>query len=168
MTVYAEATLEVFQLEGVSFTLDESSRRRLMAISAIPFLAVAAMVAESWLTVALYEPLGRFEGQEALERGHMAASYAMSVLTPLSLAVLLGAGFLELTDPERKWALALAGGAALAALGFAATVIVMSLGLGLVLSSQYLVDTWAELGANLGLIAAGYAYCARPRRRPTP
>jgi len=167
MTIYAKATLEVFQLEGVSFTIDESSRRRLMAISAIPFLAVAAMVALSWLTVALYEPLGRFEGPEALERGRMAAGYAASVLTPLSLAVLVGAGFLDLTDPERKWALAAAAGAALVALGFAATVIVMSLGLGLVLSTRYLVDTWAVLGANLALIAAGYAYCARPRRPST-
>ena len=97
----------------------------------------------------------------------MAAGYAASVLTPLSLAVLVGAGFLDLTDPERKWALAAAAGAALVALGFAATVIVMSLGLGLVLSTQYLVDTWAGLGADLGLIAAGYAYCARPRRPST-
>ena len=168
MTVYAKATLDAFQLEGVSFTLDESSRRRLMAISAIPFLAVAAMIARSWLSVVIGPPVYYPDESEALMRGQGAAFYAMSVLTPLSLAVLLGAGFLELTDPERKWALALAGGAALTALGFAATVIVMSLGLGLVLSSQYLVDTWAELGANLGLIAAGYAYCARPRRRPTP
>ena len=138
-----------------------------MAMSAIPFLAVAAMVASSWLTVALDGPLGRFQAPEALERGQMAASYAMSVLTPLSLAVLLGAGFLELTDPERKWALALAAGAALVALGFAATVVVMSLGLGFYLAYQYFVNTWAELGASLGLIAAGYVYCARPRRDST-
>ena len=100
-------------------------------------------------------------------RGHKAAFYAMSVLTPLSLAVLLGAGFLELTDPERKWALALAAGAALVALGFAATVVVMSLGLGLDLADQYFVNVWATIGGYLGLIAAGYVYCARPRRRST-
>jgi len=93
------------------------------------------------------------------------------MLTPCGLhdrqMVLLGAGFLELTDPERKWALALAAGAALVALGFAATVVVMSLGLGLYLAFQYFVSTWAGLGADLGLIAAGYVYCARPRRRST-
>jgi hypothetical protein len=164
MTVYAKATLGAFHLEDVSFTLDESSRRRLMAISAIPFLSVAAMVALSWLTVALGDGVHRLEAPEALLRGQLAAGYAMSVLTPLSLAVLLGAGSLELTDPERKWALALAAGAALVALGFAATVVVMSLGLGWNLASQYFINTWAGLGANLGLIAAGYVYCARPRR----
>jgi len=164
MTVYAKAALDAFQLEGASFTLDENSRRRLMAISAIPFLAVAAMVAASWLTVVTGQPVYTPDESEALMRGRMAASYAMSVLTPLSLAVLLGAGFLDLTNPERKWALALAGGAAIVALGFAATVVVMSLGLGLWLAMQFLVDTWAMLGANLGLIAAGYVYCARPRR----
>lgn len=65
------------------------------------------------------------------------------------------------------WALALAAGAALVALGFAATVVVMSLGLGQTLAIQFLVYVWAGLGANLGLIAAGYVYCARPRRRST-
>lgn len=164
MTVYAKATLGAFHLEDVSFTLDESSRRRLMAISAIPFLSVAAMVAVSWLTVALGDGVHRLEAPEALLRGQLAAGYARSVLTPLSLAVLLGAGSVELTDPERKWALALAAGAALVALGFAATVVVMSLGLGWNLASQHFVNTWAGLGANLGLIAAGYVYCARPRR----
>jgi hypothetical protein len=138
-----------------------------MIISAIPFLAVAAMVAASWLTVVIGQPVYYPDESEALMRGQMAASYAMSVLTPLSLAVLLGAGFLNLTDPERKWALALAGGAAIVALGFAATVVVMSLGLGLWLSMKFLVDVWAKLGADLGLIAAGYVYCARPRRRST-
>jgi len=167
MTVYAKAILEAFQLEGVSFSLDESSRRRLIAISAIPFLAVAAMVALSWLTVDIGRPSAYSVAPEALQRGEMAAGYALSVLTPLSLAVLLGAGFLELTDPERKWALALAAGAALVALGFAATVVVMSLGLGLLLALDYFVNTWAGLGADLGLIAAGYAYCARPRRPST-
>ena len=164
MTVYAKAILKTFQLEDVSFSLDENSRRRLMAISAIPFLAVAAMVALSWLTVDIGRPSAYSVAPEALQRGEMAAGSAFSVLTPLSLAVLLGAGFLELTDPERKWALALAAGAALVALGFAATVVVMSLGLGWDLASQYFVNTWGELGANLGLIAAGYVYCARPRR----
>jgi hypothetical protein len=167
MIVYAKGILQAFQLEGVSFTLDESSRRRLMAISAIPFLAVAAMVALSWLTVDIGRPSAYSVAPEALQRGEMAAGSALVVLTPLSLAVLLGAGFLELTDPERKWALALAAGAALVALGFAATVVVMSLGLGQYLASQYFVYTWGGLGADLGLIAAGYAYCARPRRRST-
>jgi hypothetical protein len=133
-----------------------------MAISAVPFLAVAALVAQSWLTVAI----GRtaFEAPEALMRGQMAAGSAASVLVPLSLAVLIGAGFLELTDPEREWALALACGAALIALGFTATVVVMSLGLGQTLAFQFYIHVWAGLGADLGLIAAGYAYCARPRR----
>jgi len=167
MMVYAQGLLSMFQLEGVSFALDESSRRRLMAISAIPFLAVAAMVALSWLTVDIGRPSAYSVAPEALQRGEMAAGSALSVLTPLSLAVLLGAGFLELTDPERKWALALAAGAALVALGFAATVVVMSLGLGLHLALDYFVNTWAGLGADLGLIAAGYIYCARPRRRST-
>jgi hypothetical protein len=164
MAVYAKAALGAFHLEDVSFTLDESSRRRLMAISAIPFLSVAAMGALGWLTVALGDGLHLLDGSEAMLRGRLAASYAMSVLTPLSLAVLLGAGSLELTDPERKWALALAAGAVLVALGFAATVVVMSLGLGWDLAYQYFVNTWAQLGAHLGLIAGGYVYCARPRR----
>ena len=168
MTVYAKATLDAFQLEGVSFTLDESTRRRLMAISAIPFLAVAAMIARSWLSVVIGQPVYYPDESEALMRGHAAAFFATSVLTPLSLAVLLGAGFLELTDPERRWALALGGGAALVALGFAATVVVMSLGLGDNLATHFFVNVWAELGANLGLIAAGYAYCARPRHRRGP
>jgi hypothetical protein len=167
MTVYAQGLLRTFQLEGVSFALDNESRRRLRIISAIPFLAVAAMVAASWLTVVIGQPVYYPGESEALMRGQMAASYAMSVLTPLSLAVLLGAGFLDLTDPERKWALAMAAGAALVALGFAATVVVMSLGLGLLLALDYFVNTWAGLGADLGLIAAGYAYCARPRRHST-
>ena len=164
MIVYAKGILEAFQLERVSFTLDESPRRRLMVISAIPFLAVAAMVAGSWLLVVIGQPVYWPDESEALLRGQSAAFYATSVLTPLSLAVLLGAGFLELTDAERIWCLALAAGAALVALGFAATVVVMSLGLGDNLATRFFVHVWAELGANLGLIAAGYAYCARPRR----
>jgi hypothetical protein len=165
MTVYVEGLLRTFQLEGVSFALDDESRRRLMAISAIPFLAVAAMVAESWLTVVIgWPPIG---ASEALERGRDAAASAAYVLTPLSLAVLFGAGVLELTDGERMWALALAAGAALVALGFAATVVVMFLGLGRTLASQHFVDVWATLGFRLALIAAGYIYCARPRRRST-
>ena len=164
MTVYAKGILEAFQLERVSFTLDDASRRRLMVISAIPFLAVAAMVAESWLTVAIGRPSAFSVAPEALQRGEMAAGFVLSVLTPLSLAVLLGVGFLNLTDAERMWALALAAGAALVALGFAVTVVVMSLGLGLTLAFQFYVHIWAGLGANLGLIAAGYVYCARPRR----
>ena len=42
MMAYVHALLRTFQLEGTTFTLDEASRRRLMVISAIPFLAVAA------------------------------------------------------------------------------------------------------------------------------
>lgn len=163
MTVYAQSILKTFQLQDASFALDEASRRRLMIISAIPFLAVAAMVAHSWLTVAI----GRspFDTPEPVLRGQVAAGGALSVLTPLSLAVLIGAGFLELTNAERKWALGLSVGAALVALGFAATVVIMSLGLGQNLAVQFFAGTWARLGADLGLIAAGYAYCARPRRR---
>jgi len=168
MTVYAKDILRTFQLEEASFALDEASRRRLMAISAIPFLAVAAMVALSWLTVAIGRPSAHSVAPEALQRGEMAAGSALSILTPLSLAVLLGAGFLELTDPERKWALALAAGAALVSLGFAVTVVVMSLGLGQTLAFQFYVYTWGGLGANLALIAAGYVYCARPRHRRGP
>jgi hypothetical protein len=168
MTAYAKGILKAFQLEEASFALDEESRRRLMAISTIPFLAVAAMVAQSWLTVAMDGPFRRLEVPEAMVRGQMAAGGAASVLVPLSLAVLIGVGFLELTDPERMWGLSLACGAALIALGFAATVVVMSLGLGQNLALQYFVSTWAGLGRDLGLIAAGYAYCARPRRRVTP
>jgi hypothetical protein len=164
MTVYAKAILKTFQLEDVSFSLDENSRRRLMAISAIPFLALAAMVAQSWLTVAIGRPFAHSVAPEALVRGEMAASYALAVLAPLSLAVLLGAGVLNLTDAERMWALALAAGAALVALGFAVTVVVMSLGLGEMAFESY-VDLWTRLGSSLGLIAAGYVYCARPRRR---
>jgi len=163
MTVYAKAILEAFQLEGVSFTLDDASRRRLMAISAIPFLAVAAMVAESWLTVVIGWPLSG--ASEAMERGQGAASLVLWILAPLSLALLIGAGALELTDGERMWSLALAAGAALVALGFAATVVVMALGLGQELALRHFVNTWAILGRDLGLIAAGYVYCARPRRR---
>jgi len=168
MTVYAKDILKTFQLEDVSFALDDASRRRLMAISAIPFLAAAAMVAQSWLTVVMGQPAFAPDESEALLRGQMAAGFAASVLTPLSLAVLVGAGFLEPTDAERMWALALAAGAALVAVGFAATVVVMSLGLGQTLAIQFLVNVWAGLGAHLGLIAAGYAYCARPRRRSAP
>jgi len=164
MTVYAKGVLKTFHLEDVSFALDQPTRRRLMAISAIPFLAVAAMVAESWLTVVIGQPA--FEVPEPLERGQDAAGLALAVLAPLSLAVLIGAGgVLKLTDPERMWALALAASAALVALGFAATVVVMALGLGQALAYQYFVHIWAGLGANLGLIAAGYVYCARPRHR---
>jgi len=167
MTVYAQGILKAFQLEDVSIALDDPSRRRLIAISAIPFLAVAAMVAQSWLTVVIGQPaFGPFES-EALLRGQLAAGLAASVLTPLSLAVLIGAGLLELSDAERMWALALAAGAALVALGFAATVVVMALGLGQTLAIQFFVNIWAALGGNLGLIAAGYVYCARPRRRST-
>jgi len=165
MTVYAKGILKTFQLEDVSFTLDDASRRRLMAISAIPFLAVAAMVALSWLTVAIGRPSAYSVAPEALQRGEMAAGFALSVLTPLSLAVLLGAGFLNMTDAERMWALAMAAGAALVALGFAVTVVVMSLGLGQTLAFQAYVHVWAGLGGDLALIAAGYVYCARPRRR---
>ena len=168
MTVYAEGILRTFQLQGVNFALGDESRRRLMAISAIPFLAVAAMVAQSWLSVVIGQPVYGPDESEALLRGQMAAGFAASVLTPLSLAILVGAGILELTDGERMWALALAAGAALVALGFAATVVVMSLGLGQTLAIQFFVNVWAGLGAHLGLIAAGYAYCARPRRRPAP
>jgi len=165
MTVYAKGILKTFQLEGVSLSLDDASRRRLMAISAIPFLAVAAMVAQSWLSVVIGQPVFASDESEALQRGQLAAGFAASVLTPLSLAILVGAGILELTDGERMWALALAGAAALVALGFAATVVVMSLGLGQTLAIQFLVYVWAGLGAHLGLISAGYVYCARPRRR---
>jgi hypothetical protein len=166
MTVYAKDLLTAFQLEGVSFTLDEASRRRLMAINAIPFLAVAAMVAYSWLTVVMGRPTIGLDS-EALLRGQSTASFAASVLTPLSLAVLIGAGVLELTDTERMWSLALAVGAALVALGFAATVVVMALGLGQALAFQFHLNVWLGLGSQLGFIAAGYAYCARPRRRST-
>ena len=164
MTVYAKDIVKTFQLEDVRFTLDESSRRRLMAISAIPFLAVAAMVALSWLTVAIGQSSPYSVPPEALMRGQMAANLAASVLSPLSLAILVGAGSLDLTSAERMWALALAAGAALVALGFAATAVVMSLGLGVILAFQFYNYMWAGLGANLGLIAAGYVYCARPRR----
>jgi len=166
MTVYAKGILKAFQLEGVSFSLDDASRRRLMAMSAIPFLAVAAMVADSWLSVVIGQPVFASDESEALQRGQGAAALALSVLTPLSLAVLICAGVLELTDGERIWALALAAGAALVALGFAATVVVMALGLGQNLALQFFVNTWAILGGDLALIAAGYLYCARPRRRP--
>jgi hypothetical protein len=162
MTVYAQGLLTTFQLEGVRFTLDNASRRRLMTISTIPILAVVALVASSWLTVAIGRPA--FGASEAMLRGQMAAGGAAAVLVPLSLAVLIGAGFLDLTDPERMWVLALACGAALIALGFAVTVVVMSLGLRQNLALQFYAYNWAGLGADLGLIAAGYAYCARPRR----
>jgi len=165
MTVYTKSILTAFQLEDLGFALDDASRRRLMAISAIPFLAVSAMVAQSWLTV----DMGRFDvfepSSEAMQRGELAAASAAFVLTPLSLAVLLGASVLELTDVERKWTLALAGGAALVALGFAVTVVVMSLGLGRTLAFDLYFDVWGEVGAYLGLMAAGYVFCARPRRR---
>ena len=166
MTVYAKGILSAFQLEGVSFALDEGSKRRLMAISAIPFLAVAAMVAQAWLTVVIGGP-GTFDSppSEALLRGQDAASVAAAVLTPLSLAVLIAAGVLDLTDAERMWALALAAGAALVALGFAVTSVVMALGLDQFHASQFHINVWLRLGSNLGFIAAGYAYCARPRRR---
>jgi len=167
MTVYTKGILSAFQLDGVSFALDEASKRRLMAISAIPFLAVSAMVAQSWLRVVIGWPSHDPLESEALVRGQYAASFAAAVLTPLSLAVLIGAGVLELTDAERMWALALAAGAALVALGFAVTVVVMALGLEESELSQFHVDVWIGLGSNLGFIAAGYAYCARPRRRST-
>jgi hypothetical protein len=163
MTAYAKATLEAFHVKGASFTLDDESRRRLIAISAIPFLALVAMVAESWLTVAIGWP--PITTSQALERGQEAAGGAAYILAPLSLAVLVGAGVLDLTDGERMWSLALGTGAALVALGFAATVVVMILGLGHFLASQFFVNTWAQLGFRLGIIAAGYVYCARPRRR---
>jgi hypothetical protein len=162
MTVYVESLLRTFQLEGVSFALDDESRRRLMAISAVPFLAVAAIVAQSWLTVVIgYPPV---HTPEALERGAGAAGLALWVLAPLSLAALIGVGSLNLTDGERMWSLLLAAAAALVALGFAVTAVVMALALGRQLALQYFVNTWATLGGDLGLIAAGYAYCARPRR----
>jgi uncharacterized membrane protein len=100
-------------------------------------------------------------------RGQSAASVAASVLTPLSLSVLIAAGVLELTDAERMWALALAVGAALVALGFAVTSVVMALGLDQSQAFDFHVDVWVRLGSQLGFIAAGYAYCARPRRRST-
>jgi len=162
MTVYAKGILKTFQLEDVRFALDEASKRRLMAISAIPFLAVAAMVAQSWLSVVMGHG---YPASEALQRGQLAAGLLAPVLTPLSLAVLVGAGFLELTDAARMWALALGSAAALVALGFGATVVVMALGLGQLLAYQYFVHVWAGLGGNLGLIAAGYVFCARPRHR---
>jgi hypothetical protein len=156
---------------GLTFDLDERSRRRIMWVSALPALIVCAVLTEISLGYALDQYL---PPPDFWERVRLVAG-AVQFMVPVSVAILLAAGL----RPWRR-----AEGSSLLVIGLALGLV--SFGLATASTWMFVVFqpeeaqdlrayTWLSAAYPPGFLAIGYFFlafralaapAARPRRAP--
>ncbi len=169
-----------FPERRLNLGLNKASRAKVIRVSLLPMLIVAALLSGVALTFIFssIELLGYPDSGAAPEFWGRFYRVTLTVryLYPLAVALLVVAGLGQWRRAEGAWMLLIGGCLALFALAFALVSGVMSAAFD---GREALLDlhtgTWSDMSYTLGFLAIGYFFVAyrastvvRPQRSPRP
>ena len=142
---------------GLTFDLDERSRRRIMWVSALPALIVCAVLTEISLGYALDQRLPPPDPWDRV--GGVALALEIGML-PVAVAILFAASLRPWRRAEGSWLLLIGLALAITALGLATVSSGMFAAFGGEEAQNLRAYTWLSSAQQFGLLAIGYFFLA--------
>ena len=149
----------LFGLTGFTFRLSGRERDRLIYISMLPLLVIAAIAFELYIRI----HSGNLTALLADNYRLYAVSQTIASLAlPISVAILFVAGVAPVSRPAASWTALIASVLILIALvsGAFVTIVVLGSTASNFDPSRYYSDVWRTLSYSCGFLAVGYAFLA--------